>query len=49
MTADYVPLASALQHKWSALTKRQTKELNLPAVFTILGTHGPRDGITPVR
>ena len=29
----------ALRHRWTNLTKRQTKELNPVAVFTILGPH----------
>ncbi|KAL4080737.1 hypothetical protein J3A83DRAFT_4202115 [Scleroderma citrinum] len=32
----YSPLHMALRHRWSALTKRQTKELNPGAVHTIL-------------
>lgn len=35
MTAIYPPLSSAIQHRWSALTKRQTKEVN-PALFFAL-------------
>ncbi|KAL0960927.1 hypothetical protein HGRIS_005934 [Hohenbuehelia grisea] len=35
-TAAYAPLSVALQHRWSALTRRQTKELNPAVVFSIL-------------
>jgi ubiquitin-like 1-activating enzyme E1 A len=31
-TAVYPPLSSAIRHRWSALTKRQTKEVN-PTIF----------------
>lgn len=34
-TAIYPPLSSAIRHRWSALTKRQTKEVN-PALFFAL-------------
>ncbi|KAK0188154.1 hypothetical protein F5146DRAFT_744025 [Armillaria mellea] len=36
VTAAYSPLRDALRHKWSALTKRQTKELNPSVLFMIL-------------
>nr|GAT50590.1 fumarate reductase flavoprotein subunit [Mycena chlorophos] len=36
-SATYPPLADALAHKWTQLTKRQTKEVNPAVVFTILG------------
>lgn len=36
-TTRYCPLNDALQHKWTALTRKQTKELNPAIVFTILG------------
>ena len=36
-TAAYVPLRAALQHRWTGLTRRQTKELNPAAVISILG------------
>jgi ubiquitin-like 1-activating enzyme E1 A len=35
--ADYCPLDVALQHTWAGMTKRQTKELNLHVLFTVLG------------
>ncbi|KAG1715716.1 hypothetical protein ID866_1432 [Astraeus odoratus] len=35
-TQVYSPLHMALRHRWSALTKRQTKELNPGVVLTIL-------------
>ncbi|KAF4617491.1 hypothetical protein D9613_006075 [Agrocybe pediades] len=35
-TAVYPPLISALQHQWSALTKRQTKEVNPALYFAII-------------
>jgi len=34
--ASYPSLHDALDHRWSALTKRQTKELNPASVFAIL-------------
>jgi len=37
VSSSYVPLHEALQYKWSSLTKRQTKELNPAAFFTVLG------------
>ncbi|KAF7299146.1 Quinate utilization pathway activator [Mycena indigotica] len=36
-TVAYPTLTEALTHKWTQLTKRQTKEVNPAAVFTILG------------
>ncbi|KAL1745098.1 hypothetical protein HDZ31DRAFT_37145 [Schizophyllum fasciatum] len=33
---DYPSLQNALQHKWSTMTKRQTKEVNPAVVFTVL-------------
>jgi len=36
VTQVYSPLHMALRHQWSALTKRQTKELNPGVVHTIL-------------
>ncbi|KZT64617.1 hypothetical protein DAEQUDRAFT_814855 [Daedalea quercina L-15889] len=36
-TTVYCPLQAALEHRWSKLTRRQTKELNPAAVFTIFG------------
>ncbi|EEB90959.1 hypothetical protein MPER_10762 [Moniliophthora perniciosa FA553] len=38
VTTSYTSLENALRHSWASLTKRQTKELNPGAVFTILGT-----------
>jgi hypothetical protein len=35
--ATYTPLASAIQHRWSSLTKRQTKEINPALFFAVLG------------
>ncbi|TFY82614.1 hypothetical protein EWM64_g1400 [Hericium alpestre] len=35
-SATYSPLHVALRHRWSSLTRRQTKELNPVTVFTIL-------------
>ncbi|EIW51513.1 E1 ubiquitin-activating protein AOS1 [Trametes versicolor FP-101664 SS1] len=35
-TATYVPLTAALQHRWTRMTRRQTKELNPAVVFTVL-------------
>lgn len=37
LTATYAPLHAALQHRWAGLTRKQTKELNPPVVFSILG------------
>jgi ubiquitin-like 1-activating enzyme E1 A len=37
MTAAYSPLDVAVLHKWTGLTKRQTKELNPAIIFTVLG------------
>lgn len=36
-TVSYRPLREALEHKWSGITRRQTKSLNPAAVFVILG------------
>ncbi|ESK95798.1 sumo-activating enzyme subunit 1 [Moniliophthora roreri MCA 2997] len=36
VTTSYTSLENALRHSWASLTKRQTKELNPGAVFTIL-------------
>jgi hypothetical protein len=36
-TASYPRLSMALQHRWTGLTKRQTKELNPAVVHMILG------------
>ncbi|KAI0726229.1 hypothetical protein C8Q72DRAFT_537406 [Fomitopsis betulina] len=36
-TTVYCPLQMALEHKWTKLTRRQTKEVNPGAIFTILG------------
>jgi ubiquitin-like 1-activating enzyme E1 A len=38
VTTSYTSLENSLRHRWSSLTRRQTKELNPSAVFTILGT-----------
>ncbi|CDO70853.1 hypothetical protein BN946_scf184801.g46 [Trametes cinnabarina] len=35
-TAVYVPLKTALQHRWTGMTRRQTKELNPAIVFAVL-------------
>ncbi|KAI0647712.1 hypothetical protein C8Q79DRAFT_905348 [Trametes meyenii] len=35
-TANYVPLKTALQHRWTGMTRRQTKELNPAIVFAVL-------------
>ncbi|KAI0357375.1 hypothetical protein OH77DRAFT_1399267 [Trametes cingulata] len=35
-TAVYVPLKTALQHRWAGMTRRQTKELNPAIIFTVL-------------
>ncbi|KAI0662292.1 hypothetical protein C8Q70DRAFT_1129642 [Cubamyces menziesii] len=35
-TATYVPLKTALQHRWTGMTRRQTKELNPAIVFAVL-------------
>jgi ubiquitin-like 1-activating enzyme E1 A len=34
----YTTLQVALRHRWSGLTRRQTKEVNPAALFSILGT-----------
>ncbi|KAK7469090.1 E1 ubiquitin-activating protein aos1 [Stygiomarasmius scandens] len=36
VTATYPSLKDALRHRWNALTRRQTKELNPSCVFTLL-------------
>ncbi|KAJ7459720.1 hypothetical protein FB451DRAFT_1341568 [Mycena latifolia] len=36
LSATYPPLTEALKHRWTSLTKRQTKELNPAVVFSIL-------------
>ncbi|KAJ7696031.1 SUMO1 activating enzyme subunit [Mycena rosella] len=36
LSATYPPLSDALTHRWSSLTKRQTKDLNPAVVFAIL-------------
>ena len=36
-TAAYVPLRTALAHRWSSMTRRQTKELNPAVPFAVLG------------
>lgn len=35
-TTTYCPLKTALEHRWRGLTRRQTKELNPAAVFSVL-------------
>jgi hypothetical protein len=37
VTVSYRPLREALEHRWSGMTRRQTKSLNPAAVFVILG------------
>ena len=37
LTASYVPLRDALEHRWKNLTRKQTKELNPAVVFSVLG------------
>jgi hypothetical protein len=37
VTASYPTLQEALRYQWTALTKRQTKEVNPAIIFTILG------------
>ena len=37
LTASYVPLRAALQHRWTSMTRRQTKELNPAVPFSVLG------------
>ncbi|EMD31416.1 hypothetical protein CERSUDRAFT_119795 [Gelatoporia subvermispora B] len=45
-TTTYAPLRSALEHRWAGLSRKQTKELNPAAVFSVLAlweyqaTHG---------
>ena len=41
LTASYVPLRDALAHRWTGLTRKQTKELNPSVVFTVLGAYLP--------
>ncbi|KAJ7288466.1 hypothetical protein C8J57DRAFT_1280350 [Mycena rebaudengoi] len=36
LSAVYPPLTEALQHRWTDLTKRQTKELNPAVIFAVL-------------
>lgn len=46
----YPPLHMALRHRWSNLTKRQAKDLNPAALFTILGIweyQATHDGVLP--
>lgn len=38
-TVSYSPLREALEHRWSSITRRQTKGMNPGAVFIILGRH----------
>ncbi len=38
-TVSYSPLREALEHRWSGITRRQTKGMNPAAVFIILGRH----------
>lgn len=40
VTVSYSPLREALEHRWSGITRRQTKGMNPAAVFIILGGHG---------
>lgn len=41
LTATYAPLDTCLRdHHWAGLTRKQTKELNPAAVFSILGKFG---------
>ncbi|KAI0700044.1 hypothetical protein C8T65DRAFT_658511 [Cerioporus squamosus] len=35
-TATYVPLRTALQHRWTGMTRRQTKEVNPAIPFSVL-------------
>jgi hypothetical protein len=37
VTVSYSPLREALEHRWSGITRRQTKGMNPAAVFIILG------------
>ena len=39
LTAAYVPLRDALTHRWTGLTRKQTKELNPAVVFSVLGVY----------
>lgn len=38
-TISYCPLSEALEHRWSGITRRQTKGMNLAAVFIVLGRY----------
>jgi hypothetical protein len=40
VTVSYSPLREALEHRWSGVTRRQTKGMNPAAVFIILGKLG---------
>ncbi|KAI0755292.1 hypothetical protein C8Q80DRAFT_423967 [Daedaleopsis nitida] len=46
VTATYTPLRTALQHRWTGMTRRQTKEVNPAIPFSVLAvweyqaTHG---------
>ncbi|KAF8635925.1 hypothetical protein AX15_000101 [Amanita polypyramis BW_CC] len=40
---SYPSLRTALRHRWTGLTRRQTKELNPAIVFTILGERAPKN------
>ncbi|KZT28337.1 hypothetical protein NEOLEDRAFT_1058770 [Neolentinus lepideus HHB14362 ss-1] len=37
VTATYSPVGAALRHKWTGMTRKQTRELNPGTVFAILG------------
>ena len=39
VTVSYSPLREALEHRWSGITRRQTKGMNPAAIFIILGRH----------
>ena len=39
VTVSYSPLREALEHRWSGITRRQTKGMNPAAVFIILGRY----------
>ncbi|KAI0084783.1 hypothetical protein BDY19DRAFT_997352 [Irpex rosettiformis] len=51
LTASYAPLEKALRdHRWTGLTRKQTKELNPAAVFSILALweyQARHDGLLP--
>lgn len=51
VSAAYPPLSEALHYKWAELSKRQTKELNPAAIFTILAVweFESRKGILPTN